>query len=193
MEFEISSPWKVGKGTFVCFGDVYRAVAQIFVPSDPGDGQQFSFFWRGQARRYQIHDLLAQLLRPQSDIKARLIGRSYISNFGFSLTNCSPPPPEHWHFELIHRLIDQADLPASLGLTIDTRDGEAHPSSVYVWASIDSDERIGRVDGNPELGVRISLLDWHRPMFKDAMLPLLANTAKLDQDEALELWSRASL
>jgi hypothetical protein len=200
MEFVIT-PRKVEKGVFASFRNADRPadqlpVAQIFVPfapTEPAETKHFSFFWRGHAERDQVHILLDRLSRPQSGVKARLIGQTYVSNFDFSpTTSCSDRTRVDWHLEFTHRLIDAANLPTSLGLALDTPDDDVHPSSVYVWASIDAGERSGPVQGNPELGVRTNLRDWQKAVLREAVLPLFESTVGLEKKDALDLFSRVA-
>jgi hypothetical protein len=188
MELVITTPRKVEKGTFVSFRRADRPVAHIFVPSDQAEAKQFSFFWRGQAQRFQVHKVLDLLSRPQSDIEARLIGPSFVINTNFSPTGGAEKPREHLRYA--HILIEEVELPASLGLAVKTPEDEVRPSSVYVWASIDTEERIGHVDGNPEVGVSTNLRDWGKSALEEAIFPLFENTVKLDESEVRDLWSR---
>lgn len=189
MDFQISRR-AAEQGTFAGFvGDLPGGLkAQIFVPQPMVEPKQFSFFWRGQARRDQMHELLERLSTPSSALAARIIGRSYVVNFDYSPTT----EPSGWHVGFVHRLIEEVELPASLGLTVGTSGDEGRPStSVYFWASIDAPERIGHAKGNPELGIRTNLREWNRESFREMIFPIFARTIGLTAGDALDLWNQA--
>jgi len=189
MDFAVLPPLKVESGQFATISSDGRPLAQVFVPERPPVPEQFSFFWRALATRSHIGALLKQLLRAESEVKVRLIGRSYVTTFGYSRTGTPDQHPEDWNFELIYRLIEQADLPYSLGLTIDTSTLRDWVSEVYVWASIAAES--GLVQGKPETGIRTTLHDWDKPTFKHAIYPLFESTIGL-KEGADDLWSQAA-
>jgi hypothetical protein len=190
MVFTIT-PRKVESGQFATISSDGRSLAQVFVSERPPVAEQFSFFWRAPAMRSHIRPLLSQLLQAESEVKVRLIGRSYVTTFGFSRTGTPNQHPEGWNFDLVYQLIERADLPYSLGLTVDTSTLRDWVSEIYVWASIAADVENGPVQGQPEAGVRTTLHDWHTPAFEQAIFPLFESTIGL-KDGVRDLWSQAA-
>jgi hypothetical protein len=92
---------------------------------------------------------------------------------------------------LIHQLIEKADLPYSLGLSIDTSRFGGWVSELYVWASIAGATEGGDLKGGPEAGIRTTLHDWHKPDFDGVVFPLFEHTIGL-KEGARDLWSQAA-
>jgi hypothetical protein len=140
--------------------------------------------------RQHIHDLLGKLAQPESEVKIRLIGRSYVTTFDLCQTGPPSQKPQRLNFDLVHHLIEIADAPYSLGLTIDTSRLRDWVSEVYVWASVASAEN-GSSKGQPETGVRTTLHDWQQRAFQDAIFPLFESTIGLKEGTG-DLWSQAA-
>jgi hypothetical protein len=190
MNFTVT-PKKVKSGEFATLSSEGRPLAQVFVPARPAVAEQFSFFWFAPATRGHIHELLGRILRAESEVKVRLIGRSYVTTFGFSRTWTPDQHPEAWNFRSVHELIEKADLPYSLGLTVDSSMLRDWVSEVYVWASVAADVESGPVQGQPEVGIQTTLRDWHNPAFEEAIFPLFESTIRLGE-VTRDLWSQAA-
>jgi hypothetical protein len=188
MDFTVTSR-TVDRGQFAILSSDGHPIAQVFVPGHPSIKEQFSFFWPAWSTRQHIHGLLRKLSQPQSEVKVRLIGRSYLTTFSVCQMEPLNQQAQRRNLDLVHQLIEAADLPYSLALAIDT---SRHDwlSEVYVWASVTSEES-GSLTGQPETGVRTTLHDWRQPAFREAVFPLLERTVEL-KEGVHDLWSKAA-
>jgi hypothetical protein len=184
MDFEVTHR-KADKGQFAVLSRDGRPVAQLFVPSDPPVAEQFSFFWCGRAKRGVVHELLIELFGSESEVSMRLVGRASVTTFGYSPTGEADIHAAQLNVDFAHHIIHDAGLPYSLGLTFSAPGTDNWPSQVYIWALIAEEESEGR----PEVGVRTTLADWRKPVFRKAVFPLFRNTIEVEGVE--DLWAQA--
>lgn len=169
-------------GKFAALVNHERRFAQLFVPDNPLVAEQFSLFWRARVDRGWMHFVLDSLASPAAEINIRLIGRSGVVTF-------DSRPEGAWSAKIIHELIESAELPYSVGLTIDSSMNPQWTSALYMWASIAAYDP---EQGQPEVGVRTTLHDWHNSHLQNAIFPLFENSIGLDEGAARDLWSQAA-
>jgi len=181
MDFEVKTK-EAATGKFAALINHERPFAQLFVPDNPSVAEQFSLFWCARLERGSIHRALDSLITPAAEINIRLIGHSGVVTF-------DSRPEGAWSAKIIHELIENAELPYSVGLTIDSSMNPEWASALYLWASIAASDP---EQGQPEVGVRTTLHDWHNSYLEKAIFPLFEHSIGLEEHAARDLWSQAA-
>lgn len=162
-------------------------VAQLFFPSGWKPDRAFSFFWLGTAQVRDVHELVAKLVDPaRSHVSGRFVGPVGVNTFTFGTAG---ERKDAWDVYALHHIVEAALLPATLGMTIETRAQPSLPAQVYLWAAVEpSRQLLDEPSSFPEIGVKTRLDDWLKPRLGDAIRPLLQQRSRMKTGESEMAW-----